>query len=481
MVGTYRVFLDDATGRLSDTHPLRPHFAGKNTLRYLDGWPSHFHGSAPAAFFRRARIEELGLRFDPEVRPNFEDGHFCVRYLLAEDRPAVGFVKTAIYQYRKRSDASSTLQTSMSNPDRYTKAVRNGYLAVLRESLAGRERPPEWLQNYIVYELSWYFTTQDAHAATGGSASGEVAEEFHALMGEICPLLDEHVVMSFRLRQLRPSLRYILIHGYATGAPWREDAGLGGSRRHPGAAWPGSATTTPGPPPRSGSSAVGQWWSRQQPSTVHSPTTSAHCCTSASFGCPRGAPYVSTSTTCPYGYTPRYPRSRGTVCRPAPSARSWPPIVRGISCRRSAELSRRDQALLRLAASAPVRRRFADAWVLMDRVHDADDSAEVLFRYLRKSRPKINAWFVIESGTPDWERLARGGLQADRGPRVHAVEAVDAERPAPDLLPCRRAGDGSAGDRTTRRPDLAVHLPAARRDQGRPVRVAQSARPSTPS
>ena len=223
MVGTYRVFLDDATGELRDTHPLRMHFAGKSTLRYLDGWPSHFHGSAPAAFFRRARIEQLELRFDPEVRPNFEDGHFCVRYLLAEERPAVGFVKTAKYHYRKRSDASSTLQTSMTNPDRYTKVLRNGYLAVLRQSLEGRERPPEWLQNYIVYELSWYFTTQDAHAATGGSASGTVADEFHALMAEICPLIDEHVVLSFRLRHLRPSLRYVLSHGYAD-ADWREDS-----------------------------------------------------------------------------------------------------------------------------------------------------------------------------------------------------------------------------------------------------------------
>ena len=116
MVGTYRVFLDDDSGELSDTHPLRPHFAGRSALRSLEGWPSHFHGSAPAAFFRRDRIEELGLRFDPEVRPNFEDGHFCVRYLLAEEHPAVGFVKTAVYQYRKRSDASSTLQTSLPTP-----------------------------------------------------------------------------------------------------------------------------------------------------------------------------------------------------------------------------------------------------------------------------------------------------------------------------------------------------------------------------
>ena len=197
MVATYRVFLDDATGTVRDTHPLRSHFAGKSRLRYLDGWPSDFHGSAPAAFFRRERIIEFGLRVDPDVRPNFEDGHFCVSYLLAEHRPAVGFVKSAVYQYRKRSDASSTLQTSLANPDRYTKVLHNGYRVLLRQSLIGRSRPPEWLQNYVIYAWSWYFTSQDARASTGSSATGSVAEEFQALMAEICPLLDAQVVKSF--------------------------------------------------------------------------------------------------------------------------------------------------------------------------------------------------------------------------------------------------------------------------------------------
>ena len=50
----------------------------------------------------------------------------------------------------------------------------------------------------------------------------------------------------------------------------------------------------------------------------------------------------------------------------------------------------------------PVREKYADSWVLMDRIHDADDSGEHLFDYLREHRPEINAWFVVERGTPDW-------------------------------------------------------------------------------
>jgi hypothetical protein len=45
----------------------------------------------------------------------------------------------------------------------------------------------------------------------------------------------------------------------------------------------------------------------------------------------------------------------------------------------------------------------------MDRIHDADDSGERLFEHLGAARPDINAWFVLERGTPDWRRLARRG------------------------------------------------------------------------
>ena len=52
-----------------------------------------------------------------------------------------------------------------------------------------------------------------------------------------------------------------------------------------------------------------------------------------------------------------------------------------------------------------MQRVFGDAWVFMDRIHDANDSAEVLFHTARRDHPKINAWFVVAKGTADWNRL----------------------------------------------------------------------------
>ncbi|WP_345600542.1 hypothetical protein, partial [Thermocatellispora tengchongensis] len=47
----------------------------------------------------------------------------------------------------------------------------------------------------------------------------------------------------------------------------------------------------------------------------------------------------------------------------------------------------------------------------MDRDENANDSAEHLFRYLRKHRRDINAWFVLKKDTPDWHRLKKEGFK----------------------------------------------------------------------
>lgn len=157
MVGAARILLYEDTGVTADKHPLRHMFDGGDRLIDLDAHPDFFYGSAPVAFFRSAVVERESLRFDTLIRPNFEDGHFCVRYLLAVCRPLVAFLGSARYIYRKRADGTSTLQNSLSKPERFTDVPRRGYLDLLQRSEPGKYAP-EWVQNHILYELSYYFS-----------------------------------------------------------------------------------------------------------------------------------------------------------------------------------------------------------------------------------------------------------------------------------------------------------------------------------
>ncbi len=166
LVATNRWLWNDDTGAVTNSHPLRYMFQRDRLVDLVpDG--HHFQGSAPAAFFRRERIEREGLRFDGRIKPAFEDAHFTIRYLLTFDRPKAGFLKSAQYHYRKRHDGSSTLQTSRAHPARYDQMLEYGYLDVVRRAVELHGHVPSWLQTHMVFDLSWYFTLTDAQAPAG--------------------------------------------------------------------------------------------------------------------------------------------------------------------------------------------------------------------------------------------------------------------------------------------------------------------------
>jgi glycosyltransferase involved in cell wall biosynthesis/CDP-glycerol glycerophosphotransferase (TagB/SpsB family) len=75
---------------------------------------------------------------------------------------------------------------------------------------------------------------------------------------------------------------------------------------------------------------------------------------------------------------------------------------------RAAQLA---EAVRRRAGSPAVRRRFRQAWVLIDRDSSAQDNAEAFYRYLQQNRPEVNAWFALSRTSPDWVRLRREGFR----------------------------------------------------------------------
>ncbi|WP_207555771.1 glycosyltransferase family 2 protein, partial [Intrasporangium flavum] len=199
----------EATGE-ERKHP-RYRMYGSNLLVDLDVATSFIPGSSTTSAMRRDVIGDL--RFNPGLRPNFEDGDFAVRYLLRAPSRRTGFLASAKYFYRKRADQSSTLQTGISALGRYATVPREGYLALLREATEQYGRAPMWLQHVVLYELSWYFSSEDAMGASAAAIEGELAASFREVLAGIAQLLDADVVDSFGIRKLQPHWRDILLHG----------------------------------------------------------------------------------------------------------------------------------------------------------------------------------------------------------------------------------------------------------------------------
>jgi glycosyltransferase involved in cell wall biosynthesis/CDP-glycerol glycerophosphotransferase (TagB/SpsB family) len=409
LAATRRVMFYDATGE-QGKHHLNRHFSKRNRLRNLDLDTAHFHGSASCGFFRLERLREFGLRFDLRIRPTFEDGHFCCSYLLRCERPMVGYLATAAYLYRRRSDKTSTVDTSWSDPRRFTDTPEYGFLGLLREAQDSRGAIPYWLQGMVVYELSWYFKVYDAIPSLETAAQGEIAERFHELMGQICALLDPEFVAGFNRRSLPSYGRDVLLHGYSDQT-WHptfavvdkvdmDQRLMRATYRYTGPA-PAEVFVVEG-------SMVKPTHAKHRSVVYFGRTLLRERIVWLPFGTLRivlDGRDIDVRTE-----EPERPAHhlRGAVIREAHDAtltdeeRSGPPPPKPTI---------RDRAVLALSRSRLARRYFSGAWVLIDRIHDADDSAEHLFRYLRKHRRRVNAWFVIESGTPDHARLRKDGYK----------------------------------------------------------------------
>lgn len=402
-------------GSFTFAHPRRWQFSDGNRVASLVAEPNVFLALTPGSFFRLDRIRGLGLRFDTRIRPNFEDAHFAARYILDLPKPEIGLLRDAIYVYRKRAAGTSTLQGSMRHPGRYTDVLELGYLDLIERGRLADGTVLEWIQQLIVYEMSW-FLSEDEQVSTTVQLSDDVAPRFHELFDRVLRELEPAVVMTHEVRFLRSHWRDILARS-SRGGGWRTPFVVREHRDH-----------------AMGLCRVHYRFVGDLPAEE--------------FRTARGsvrAAYAKTMVHRYFGRDLLWERILWLPDRPGlevdidgvtvPMLAAWPLLRRPrrrsfgdlawvvrheAPARLVQRLVRRARRLTRrftvhpariAAASWPWRARFRDAWVVMDRIHDADDNGERLFEHLRAERPDINAWFVLEAGTPDWQRLAAAGEQ----------------------------------------------------------------------
>jgi glycosyltransferase involved in cell wall biosynthesis len=409
------VLLDEDSGEISD-HPRRRQYDGGNRPVNLDIEPNTFTGSASVSLFKLDRIRISGLRYDPRIRPNFEDGHFAVHYLMTLPQPVVGILRDARYIYRKRRTNNSTLQRSMRHPGRYSDVLRLGYLEVLERARAQYGFIPRWLQHVLIYELSWYLS-EDEKIAANIRISAELIPEFHDLLCQIVAQLEPEVVQSHTVRKLKPVWVDILAYG-CRGRDWHSpvaartkvDAQMRLQRiayRYVGKA-PREEFLVDGAP-------VAPAYAKTMSHTYYRRTLISERVIWLPADRALQVRLDGVRVRIVDGWpNPRQRMGRASVRQRIEFYARLPQdyVARGVL--------RRLRNVVRVAIASPLRvmargwpyeNRFGDAWVVIDRIHDADDNAERLFEYLVDKRRDINAWFVLEKGTVDWNRMRAAGVR----------------------------------------------------------------------
>ncbi|WP_152364086.1 bifunctional glycosyltransferase/CDP-glycerol:glycerophosphate glycerophosphotransferase [Microlunatus speluncae] len=490
------LILDDATGEVADSHPLRYRFGADPEPVIISARqrPDRIHLQAASACYRLDRLRSAGLEFDGRVRPNFEDGQLTARYLWTEDDPRIAFLPAAEYRYRRRADGSSLVQTSWRQTGRYTDVVEHGYLAVLRELAERHGAAPRWAQLQVLYDLFFTFREDERQHAASGALAPEVTDRFHALLARLRPYLEDWVIEDYAITWTSDRMRQALLHGYAT-EPHRPaevriqrldaERRLGLVRYYFTGPVPIEQVRYDGRviiPAHAKTRAVtylgrALLWERMiwlptlgeleisldgRPVPIElGPPERRRYRTDAEQlwqRLARTAPPTEDDRPAPVSDQTAPSRFEGQGRQPVRAVklakrlarRAVRPIRSALATKPEPEVVPVDptpKELKQRAAGEEATAAYGDCWLFVDRDVQAQDNAEHLYRYVREQRPEINAWFVLRADSPDWSRLAAEGFRMiDFGSAEHTVA----------LLNCRHLLSSQADHYISRPLDVAV-------------------------
>lgn len=408
LIAANRLALDGAT--VLDTHPMRRRFQHGPRIRVLEHYPDHFHQDVIDAFFPVDRLRQLDMKFAPQGGPSFDHVHFVGRYLLACNHPTIGFVPAARYYRRAQLIAASDPRRALAEPQRLMQVLRDGLLDLLTRSArrSSDGKAIEWVQSLVLYELSWYFTSRDADAGSEQGAGATESAEIHGHLASILTYVASDTIAGFSVRSVTPAWRDVLLHSYEP-VGWRAPVAHV-ARFDPHQSLVKLTYRYTGEPPLEEALSGGE-----PVEPMHSKTRDI-----AFFGrilMRERVLWLSAAQSVRLRLDGRnvdlqfqLPRPVHTL-QPGAIRETLDPRIAAARRRKKARRAFLNRLIMRFARTLLVRFFFRDAWVLMDRITDGGDNAEHLFRYLRRSRREVNAWFVVEGGSADWRRFRRDGFR----------------------------------------------------------------------
>ena len=204
--------------RAVDNHLLGYRYRGERRVVELEDHPTYFHAHVSSGLYRRAIVEEHGIRFDPRLRVAFDDATFAAEYALTFDRPRMLVAPEAHYLYRRRVDGSSLVGTMWSKPAKYTEVPRYGYLRLLES----RPVAPLWLQSLVMYDMEWFFREYLNPDSPNRRIDADTSAQFLSLLDAILERFDVDMLAAFPLHPIESEVRVALAVRKTGVLPWNE-------------------------------------------------------------------------------------------------------------------------------------------------------------------------------------------------------------------------------------------------------------------
>lgn len=201
---------NEATGVVSDDHPLRFRFENGAQAVDMARHPDYFQLHAASTFFRRLELLASDVRFPIGVHAS-EDALMIARYLLKANRPVLGLNPEAKYLYRRRRLANSATNGYIDDPEAaYLRRFRDHYAELLDEA-AVNGSVPNWLQSILLYELHWALAPWQRTNAKRPVVPEKLGSEILKGITDCSRHLDAENVMAYDATALSVETRLVLL------------------------------------------------------------------------------------------------------------------------------------------------------------------------------------------------------------------------------------------------------------------------------
>ncbi len=392
-------FYYERSKRVIDAHPLRFRFKLGPCVVNVFRSPKFLHLAAAQGFYKRSLIEAHQLRFSELVIPIFEDAHFTAKYLCQSTTRQVAFLPHAHYYYTKRRDQSSLVASAWQKPTRYDQLLQHGYLDILTFAHDAFGLVPRYVQNLVLYDLSWMFLRLVDHDAELKRLGAVRTAHFIGLLRSILKFIDLDTVLEFDIAELPDYCKCGIIET------------LKGNRL------PQPLVTVESYETDSGCARLSHSFTNDEAESILvngaridplSEKTQTHTFAGQFFAYRRHLRIQMRGNNSCQVHIGALPSTIGLGLSRLPRVSTGQILEQEkLLVRRALEnYAPKWVKLWRAIAAAPdMRKPFKGCWLLLDRDIQADDNAEHLYRYLRRKHPEIPAYFVLRRDSHDWRRL----------------------------------------------------------------------------
>lgn len=185
---------------MNNTHPLKYKFNSKNKKHLISNLDKNIQMSASSTIFKvNESITEGYCYFNEKIKPNFEDAKFIADYFLYNYDKKIIFVENAKYYYRKREDGSSTLDNSWKKIELFDDVFEFGLMPMLESYRSKFNLIPKNIQWTAIYHISWYFGRLINKNHNHSILNEEQENKFLQFLDTLFSMIDNQKIMEFNL------------------------------------------------------------------------------------------------------------------------------------------------------------------------------------------------------------------------------------------------------------------------------------------